>query len=61
MRLKKYTHGLTFFITVDMFEALKQMSDEKQMSMSELLREVLEQYVGKQSHQMGDHEKSIVD
>ena len=33
MRVKKYTHGLTFFITVDMFEALKQISDEKQIGM----------------------------
>jgi hypothetical protein len=46
MRAKKYTHGLTFFITLDMYNALKQLSDEKQVSISELLRGVLDNYIG---------------
>jgi hypothetical protein len=45
MRLKKYTQGVTFFITPDMLEVLKKISDEKQVSVSEVLREVLSQYL----------------
>jgi len=45
MRLKRYTHGLTFFITGEMFEALKKIADEQQMSMSEILRVVLDEYI----------------
>jgi hypothetical protein len=54
MRLKKYIHGLTFFTTVDMFEALKQISDEKQIGMSELLRLVLNEYICQRSQVPGD-------
>ena len=54
MRLKRYTHGLTFFITPEMFEDLKQISDEKQVSMSELMREVLAYYINQRSRDTGD-------
>jgi hypothetical protein len=59
MRLKRYTHGLTFFITTEMFEALKKISDEKEISMSELLREVLDQYICQQPQAEGDNENGV--
>ena len=59
MRLKKYIHGLTFFITVEMFEALKQISDEKQIGMSELLRLVLNEYICQRSQAPGDSDDGI--
>jgi hypothetical protein len=60
MRLKKYTQGVTFFITPDMLEVLKKISDEKQVSVSEVLREVLNQYISQWSHPSGDHGTAVV-
>lgn len=45
MRLKRYTHGLTLFISQEMFQALKRLSDSQQVSMSELVREVLQSHI----------------
>jgi hypothetical protein len=45
MKKKQYTQGVTFFITPAMFEALKKISDERQISLSELLRNIIEQFL----------------
>jgi hypothetical protein len=39
MRVKKFTCGITFFTTSEMYENLKQLSDERQVAISELLRD----------------------
>jgi hypothetical protein len=38
MRVKKFTCGITFFVTPEMYQDLKQLSDEKQIAISEVLR-----------------------
>ena len=39
MRVKKFTCGITFFVTPEMYQDLKQLSDERQVAISELLRD----------------------
>lgn len=39
MRVKKFTVGITFFVTPEMYQGLKQLSDERQVAISELLRD----------------------
>mgnify|MGYP001188965469 CR=1 FL=1 len=39
MRAKKFTCGVTFFVTPEMYQDLKQLSDERQVAISELLRD----------------------
>lgn len=45
MKRKTYTQGVTFFITPEMLEALKRMSDDSQISLSELLRNIIELFL----------------
>jgi predicted CopG family antitoxin len=45
MKTKKYTHGVTFFIDLEMYEYLKKISDEKQVSLSEFLRGIIDRYI----------------
>jgi hypothetical protein len=45
MKTKKYTHGVTFFIDLEMYGCLKKKSDEKQVSLSEFLRGIIELYL----------------
>ncbi len=39
MRVKKFTCGITFFVSPEMYQSLKQLSDEKRVAVSELLRD----------------------
>jgi hypothetical protein len=45
MKKKLYTQGVTFFIGMEMFAALKKISDESQISLSELLRNIIELFL----------------
>jgi predicted CopG family antitoxin len=45
MKTKKYTHGVTFFISIEMYDALKKISDEMKISLSEFLRTLIHQYL----------------
>jgi hypothetical protein len=45
MRKKQYTQGVTFFITPDMLQALRNISDNRQISLSELLRNIIELFL----------------
>lgn len=38
MKVKKFTCGITFFVTPEMYQDLKQLSDEREIAISELLR-----------------------
>ena len=45
MKKKTYTQGVTFFLAPEMYEALKKISDESQISLSELLRNIIERFL----------------
>jgi predicted DNA-binding protein len=45
MKRKTYTQGVTFFLAPEMYEALKKISDENQVSLSELLRNIIELFL----------------
>jgi predicted DNA-binding protein len=45
MKRKTYTQGVTFFLAPEMYEALKKLSDENQVSLSELLRNIIELFL----------------
>jgi hypothetical protein len=45
MRGKKFTHGITFFVTAEMYQGIKKDTDELQISMSDLIRRLIEDYL----------------
>jgi hypothetical protein len=45
MKKKIYTQGVTFFITPEMSAALKKTSDHNDISLSELLRNIIEEFL----------------
>ena len=45
MRTKKFVHGITFFTTLRMYAKLKEISDNSEISLSELLREIVNHYL----------------
>ncbi len=47
MRTKKMTNGLTFAMSNEMFEEIKRISDDKEISLGELVRNILQEYLDK--------------
>ena len=45
MKRKKLTHGITFFVTAETYEAVRKDVDECQISISELMRGLIEDYL----------------
>ena len=45
MKKKKYQQGITFFVSPEMYSTMKKISDEREISLSELLRELIEAYI----------------
>ncbi len=45
MKTKTFTHGITFFTDPAMYKNLKDISDSKKIGLSELLRELILQYL----------------
>jgi hypothetical protein len=45
MRRKKFTHGITFFVTAEMYQGIKKDTDELQISTSDLVRRLIEDYL----------------
>lgn len=45
MRGKQFTHGITFFVTAEMYQAIKKDTDELQISTSDLMRRLTEDYL----------------
>jgi predicted CopG family antitoxin len=45
MKKKKYLQGITFFVQPEMYGAMKKISDEREISLSELLRELVENHL----------------
>lgn len=57
MKLKRYTTGVTFFTTLDMYLDIKRISDEKEISLSEFLRNIVEKEL--QEMRVNGKKKSI--
>jgi metal-responsive CopG/Arc/MetJ family transcriptional regulator len=45
MKKKKYVQGITFFTTERMYEELETLSDALEISLSELLRQAVKNYL----------------
>jgi hypothetical protein len=45
MKKKKYLQGVTFFVGTEMYAAMKKISDQREISLSELLRELVENHL----------------
>lgn len=42
MKEKRFTHGITFFVTEKMYSELKEFTSKEKMAVSELIREAIE-------------------
>ena len=47
MKYRKYVQGITFFTTPQMYQDVKQASDELAISLGEFLRNIIEEYFKK--------------
>ena len=45
MKRKKLTHGITFFVTAETYEAVRKDVDEGEVSISELMRGLIGDYL----------------
>ena len=45
MKKKRFTVGLTFFTTPEMYKLIRSVSDKEEISQSQLLRLAVEQYL----------------
>jgi hypothetical protein len=62
MRGKKFTHGITFFVTAEMYQGIKKDTDELQISMSDLIRRLIEDYLyGSHSYSRPSFEEREID
>jgi predicted transcriptional regulator len=43
-RFRKYTDGITFFVSRDMRKKLDDMAESRELSVSQILREILNAY-----------------
>ncbi len=44
MKIRQYTQGITIFTSPEMYQNVKRLSDERNISMAELFREMIEEY-----------------
>ena len=45
MKVRQFTQGTTIFMTPKMYADVKRVSDERQISLSELFREMIREYL----------------
>jgi hypothetical protein len=45
LREKQYTHAITFFTSVVMYQTVKDIADSRRIALSEFLRSIVEQYL----------------
>jgi len=45
MKLRKYTQGVTIFTTPEMYCEVKKVSDAEQVSLSEIFRQMIAEYL----------------
>ena len=55
MRTKKYTHGITLFMTPQMYEDIRKLSDVREVSLSEIFRTIVSDYL--ERHQLDEKER----
>ena len=49
MRKKLFTHGTTFFMTAEMYDKVKRVTDSLEVSLSDFIRGLIEEYLRKNS------------
>lgn len=47
MRKRNYTQGISISVSQDIYQALKRISDQREVSLSELFREMIKFYLDK--------------
>ncbi len=45
MKVRKFVNGITFFTTPQMYHAIKKVTDERQISISDFLRSAIARYL----------------
>jgi predicted CopG family antitoxin len=45
MKKKKYLQGITFFVSAEMYQEMKQISDQREISLSEFIRELVDNHL----------------
>jgi len=58
MKLRRYTQGITIFTTSEMYNEVKRVSDEMEVSLSELFREMITEYLDR--HQGSKDSKNSI-
>ncbi len=53
MKSKKYAYGVSFSTTEEMYRALKEIAEEKRMSLGEVLREIVGWHIFKENSKRG--------
>ncbi len=62
MREKQFTHGITFFVTPEMYQTVKKDTDELRISVSDLMRRLIEDYLhGSHSYSRHGFEEGEID
>ena len=46
MKKKQFTHGVNFYVTQEMYEEARSVTDEQGIGLSELCRQLLRGYLG---------------
>lgn len=49
MKGKTYTHGITFFVSAQMYMDIRKVSDELKVGVSDFLRELIKDYLEKRN------------
>ena len=45
MLKRKFTHGITIYVAPDMYQDISRISDDMEIGMSELIRNIIEHYI----------------
>jgi len=45
MKVRKFINGITFFTTPQMYQAIRKVTDERQISISDFLRSAIARYL----------------
>ena len=60
MKQRKFTNGITFFTSADMYEKLKGISDERNVGISEFLRDIIGEYLAEcADNKLYEHDSMI--
>lgn len=45
MREKQYTHSVTFFTNITMYQSIKDIADTRRVALSEILRQIVKEFL----------------